>query len=502
MFDTSLIETTDGLKTVLIVDDQPIMRAAIKRILEKETQFQLVDFSNGADAINYLKATRVDMVITDLYMDKGSGFDLLLFIRGRSMANDIPVVVVSGEATRDDIVYTIDVGASDYILKPFEPAEFLQKVQSVFQRFQNPSEWERKIHAAEWSFLQGKVDESLAMFKDLVAQDGDNKSPRALTGLAQCALTKGNTADAEKLLQAAIKANGLYFPAYAILADIYLKQNDREKAKSTLLKELSINGKQPERRLLLAHLFAHDEGLDKATEEVRKGLIDTPRNQDLLLYAAELAATKNEEEKAAHYYLRTRKAHPTCTKALEGIADLYMRRGKPEKAHYIFKDMIKANPKVKDIYFARAKLFEQEKKFDDALADVEIFLTEQENNIDALKLKAKIFGRRNDFEGALKIYLHLENASPGADIQAKIGLTYIKLQKYKEAIRHYEKAVNLSPKSPNNYFNMGYAYEALQSYTKAVDCYQRTHELDPASTDAVAAIERIRTVIKAAKQPK
>jgi DNA-binding NarL/FixJ family response regulator len=67
------------------------MRAAIKRILEKETQFQLVDFSNGADAINYLKATRVDMVITDLYMDKGSGFDLLLFIRGRSMANDIPV---------------------------------------------------------------------------------------------------------------------------------------------------------------------------------------------------------------------------------------------------------------------------------------------------------------------------------------------------------------------------------------------------------------------------
>jgi DNA-binding response OmpR family regulator len=499
--DTSFIEVTDSAKTIVIVDDQPTMRSAMKRILEKESSFQLFEFSNGNDAINFLKSSKADLVITDLYMDRGSGFDLLLFIRGRAMANDIPVVIVSGEATRDDIVYTIDVGASDYILKPFEPQEFLQKVQTVIQRFKNPSDWELKIRTAEWIFLQGKTKEAAKLFHEILTQDSTQKSPRALAGLAQCYMATENFSEAEKLLIAATKINGLYFPAYAILADIYLKQNEREKAKSTLIKELSINGKQPQRRLLLARLYAGDEGVEKATEEVRKGLIDTPRDKELLLYAADLAATRNDEEKAAHYYLRTRKSHPTCVRSLEGLADLFLRRGKPEKAHFIFKDLLKANPKAKDIYYARAKLYEQEKNYDDALADVEVFLSENESHIDALKLKAKILTKRKNFEAALQIYLALQEHSSTADLQSKIAITYIKLKNFKQAILHFENAIDMDPQNPNYFFNMGYAFEVSKNYPKAIDCYQRTQELDPASTDATSAIQRIRTLMAGPSAP-
>ena len=498
MSSTTRNQQTEQKHTVVVVDDQPVIRSAIKRILEKDASFQTVDFSNGNDAINYLKGSPASLIITDIYMNKGSGFDLILYVRGRSMANDIPIVVVSGEATRDDIVYTIDIGASDYILKPFEPNEFLTKIQSIFQRFRNPSEWEQKVRTAEWHFMQGKIDEAAFMFKELASQNSTSKSPRVLSGLAQCAVEKQCLDDGEKLLQSAIKINGLYFPAYTILADIYMKKNEREKAKSTLIKELSINGKQPHRRLLLAHLLASDEGVEKASEEIRKGLIDTPRDEELLLYAAELAAIRNDEEKSAHYYLRTRKSHPACTRALDGIANLYFRRGKPEKAHLIFKDILKANPKAKDVFIARAKLFEQEKKYDDALADVEIFLTEQEDHPDALKLKAKILGKRNDLEGSLQIYLQLEKAAPTNDLQTKIALTYLKLNKFQEAIQHYENAISLAPRNPNNFFNMGYAYEILKEYRKAIDCYQRTHELDPASSDAIAAIDRVKNLMKSA----
>ncbi len=496
MVDTSFIEVTDNTRTVVIVDDQPIMRSAMKRILEKESSFQLVDFSNGNDAINYLKSSKADLIITDIYMDRGSGFDVLLFVRGRAMANDIPVVIVSGEATRDDIVYTIDIGASDYILKPFEPQDFLLKVQSVIQRFKNPSEWELKIRTAEWIFLQGNIKDAAKLFHEIIVQDSAQKSPRALAGLAQCYVAGANHAEAEKLLLAATKMNGLYFPAYTILADIYLKQNEREKAKSTLIKELSINGKQPQRRLLLARLYAGDEGVEKATEEVRKGLIDTPRDKELLLYAAELAANRNDDDKAAHYYLRTRKSHPACVRSLEGIADLYLRKGKPEKAHFIFKDMLKANPKAKDIYYARSKLYEQEKNYDDALADVEIFLSENETHIDALKLKAKILTKRKEFEGALKVYLSLEELDPGAELQSKIAITYIKVKNFTKAIQHFENAIRLDPANPNYFFNMGYAFEVAKNYHKAIDCYQRTQELDPASTDATSAIQRIHMLMK------
>jgi pentatricopeptide repeat protein len=441
-------KTAQARFSVLIIDDQPVMRAALKRILETNPDLSLQEFSNATDAILFLKSNAADLILSDIYMPKGSGFDLINFVRNRPMANDIPLIIVSGEATRDDIVQAIEMGASDYILKPFEPKDLLAKIQTCVARYINPTPWEKELRLAEAKFITGKIPEAEAMFRKLTAEDA-GKSPRVLAGIAQCEIHTANSDIAEKTLLSAIRTNNLYFPAYSILADIYLKKGERDKAKSTLIKELSINGRQPDRRLALAKLISQDEGPEKAGEEIRAGLLASPRDENLLIYAAELMAQKGNEEKAIHYYLRARKSNPESTSALNGIADLCLRVGKPEKAHQIFKDMLKVSSKQKDIVLATARLLEQQKKYDEALEQIDSFLMLNEKHLEALKLKAKILNKKELFDEALKIYLHLDTIAPGAESQSRIALTMLKLKKFDLAVHHYKNAIAGSPQNPH-----------------------------------------------------
>jgi tetratricopeptide (TPR) repeat protein len=492
-----------GTLTTLVIDDQPAMRAALKRLLDSEPTLVLQEFSNATDAITFLKNNPVDLIVTDLYMPKGSGFDLISFVRNRPMANDTPIVVVSGEATRDDIVHAIDIGASDYILKPFEPKDFLAKIKTVVMHYQDPTPWEVELRWAESKFLKGEIAEAETIFRKMTAEDG-GKSPRVLAGIALCEMSKKELETAERTLLAAIRANNLYFPAYNILGDLYIQKNEREKAKSTLFKELSINGKQPARRLVLARLLAQDDGPEKAAEEIRKGLLANPRDEALLLYAGELMAQEGNEEKAIHYYLRARKSNPECVKALNNIADLCLRVGKPDKAHNIFKDMLKVSSKQTDIVLANARLLEQEKKYDEALSEVDAFLILNTRNIEALKLKAKILAKRERFEDALAIYDQIEQIAPNEDNQSRIALTQLKLKNFESAIQHYKNAITQSPQNASYHFNMAYALELTKNYPEAIKAYEKTISLEPTSTDARIAVDRVRGFMKStqASQPK
>ena len=77
----------------LLVEDQALMRKAFKRILEPTHLFTIQETQSPKDAIQYLRNHAIDLVILDLYLSKGSGLEVLNYIRSRPIANDIPVTL-------------------------------------------------------------------------------------------------------------------------------------------------------------------------------------------------------------------------------------------------------------------------------------------------------------------------------------------------------------------------------------------------------------------------
>jgi DNA-binding response OmpR family regulator len=92
------------------------MRKALRRVLQSDRNFEVIEFGSAADTIEFLKKHHVDIVVSDIYLGQGSGFDILRYIRGRAILADLPIIFVTGEGTKDDIVHSIDSGVNDYLL--------------------------------------------------------------------------------------------------------------------------------------------------------------------------------------------------------------------------------------------------------------------------------------------------------------------------------------------------------------------------------------------------
>jgi DNA-binding response OmpR family regulator len=208
---------------VVLIDDKLNMRKALNRIFDKTGQYHVDDFPNGQEAIAWLKSHRVDLVITDIYMPNGDGFEVLAYIRGRAMQNDIPVLFFSGEATKEDIVRSVDLGVSDYILKPFETQDILNKVAAVIDKYKNPPENIKKLRHAESLFFNGKYDDAKKEFEAIHASS--KPTARSLIGLAQTEAELGNIPIALDLVNKAIESNSMYYPAYSAGADILIANN-------------------------------------------------------------------------------------------------------------------------------------------------------------------------------------------------------------------------------------------------------------------------------------
>ena len=118
----------------LIVDDFSTMRRIIRNLL-KEIGFHNADEAeDGVAAFAKLRDGAFDFVVSDINMPNMNGFELLAKIRAEPSMKDIPVLMVTAEARKEDIVMAAQAGASGYIVKPFTKATLEEKVGKIMQR--------------------------------------------------------------------------------------------------------------------------------------------------------------------------------------------------------------------------------------------------------------------------------------------------------------------------------------------------------------------------------
>src|SRR5438128_9092781 len=119
-----------AMKTVLVVDDEPIVRGVVARYLEREG-FRTLQAGDGETARALLERESPSLVVLDLMLPGTDGLSLCRWIRSRS---DLPVIMVTALAEEADRLTGLEVGADDYLTKPFSPRELVARVKAVLRR--------------------------------------------------------------------------------------------------------------------------------------------------------------------------------------------------------------------------------------------------------------------------------------------------------------------------------------------------------------------------------
>ena len=120
----------------LVVDDFSTMRRILCNLLKELGFMNVREAEDGAAALVKLRTERFDFVVTDWNMPNMSGIELLQAIRADEHLKHLPVLMVTAEAKRDNIIMAAKAGASGYVIKPFTAAKLDEKLMKIFRNMQ------------------------------------------------------------------------------------------------------------------------------------------------------------------------------------------------------------------------------------------------------------------------------------------------------------------------------------------------------------------------------
>jgi len=122
----------DTSMKVLVVDDFATMRRIVKGVLKQLGFNSIVEAEDGTNALDTLKKEKVGLIVSDWNMPKMTGLDLLKAVRGDDALKEIPFIMVTAEGQKENVVEAVKAGVSNYIVKPFTPETFSEKLEKVF----------------------------------------------------------------------------------------------------------------------------------------------------------------------------------------------------------------------------------------------------------------------------------------------------------------------------------------------------------------------------------
>ena len=119
-------------KKILVIDDEPGIREELKLWLE-DLNYQVTTASNGLEGLERLKETKPHLIILDIIMPRMDGFDFLFKIKRSSETYSLPVIVLSARPETASILKSLELQATDYVIKPFNQKELLK----LIKRYEN-----------------------------------------------------------------------------------------------------------------------------------------------------------------------------------------------------------------------------------------------------------------------------------------------------------------------------------------------------------------------------
>ena len=210
-------------QTILVVDDEPQIVKVLRGYLEK-AGFRVVTAADGQQALAHHKREKPDLVLLDLNLPGADGIDVASRMRSNT---NVPIIMVTARVEETDRLVGLEVGADDYITKPFSPREVVARVRAVLRRAGSQSPPPAVIRAA---------DIEIDVIRHTVTRSGQpvELTPTEFAVLAALAGEPGRAFTRLQLLEA---AQGETFEGYERTVDAHIKN---------LRAKLERNPKQPE----------------------------------------------------------------------------------------------------------------------------------------------------------------------------------------------------------------------------------------------------------------
>ena len=119
------------MRSILIVEDNEVIIKGLTYLLEKEN-FHVIICKNVNETMNAIGKQEIHLIVLDIALPDGNGFELCEYIKKYT---DIPVIFLTAKDEEQDVVKGLDLGAEDYIIKPFRNRELLSRINNVLKRF-------------------------------------------------------------------------------------------------------------------------------------------------------------------------------------------------------------------------------------------------------------------------------------------------------------------------------------------------------------------------------
>jgi two-component system phosphate regulon response regulator PhoB/two-component system alkaline phosphatase synthesis response regulator PhoP len=131
-------------ETIAVVDDEPDILELVSLHLRKN-HFNVREFSDGSSFIKYLDSEIPDLVVLDLMLPDADGFEICKYMKRKKDLSHVPIIMLTARSEEADTVFGLELGADDYVRKPFSPNELIARIKTALRRFE--SHWEAETPA-------------------------------------------------------------------------------------------------------------------------------------------------------------------------------------------------------------------------------------------------------------------------------------------------------------------------------------------------------------------
>ena len=203
------------MKTVLVVDDEPKIIKLVRDYLER-AGFGVLTSGDGKSALEMAKSARPDCIILDLGLPHMDGLDVTRELRKLS---NVPIIMLTARSEEADKLVGLELGADDYITKPFSPKELVARVRVVFRRMESFASSTEVIHAADLTLDIPRMRVSAP------EREIEELTPTEFVILSALARSPGRVFTRAQLLDA---AHGVAFESYERAIDAHVKNIRRK----------------------------------------------------------------------------------------------------------------------------------------------------------------------------------------------------------------------------------------------------------------------------------
>ncbi len=122
----------DTEMTIITIDDFSTMRRIVKNLLKQLGFSNILEADDGTTGLEAIRSQKVDFIISDWNMPKMTGLELLKTVRSDPALKEIPFLMVTAEAEKENIIQAVQAGVSNYVVKPFTAEVLKQKIEKIF----------------------------------------------------------------------------------------------------------------------------------------------------------------------------------------------------------------------------------------------------------------------------------------------------------------------------------------------------------------------------------